>query len=729
MPLDNRSGSTNLRLSLAVFIAVVTASYGLHVLIAATAWWFELALASALVVGAAALTRALTRRWYLPTVAAVIVLVAFVTVRFAADTAILGVIPGIGTGGRFRDLGAEAFASIQSQSVPASADTGILFLLLVGVGIIAVVADLVAITRRSPALAGIPLLVLALVPAMTNLDLSDGFAFALAAAGYLWLLLAAREHGRLRLAVLAGAVTIVAAIVVPSVLPTSVSIGGGDSGLVSTGVNPTIDLGKDLASSVNSSALVYSTSSGHPEYLRMVTLDRFSGADWAPRAPKQSRSHGMNAFAAPAGLSGQVARTKETTKITIGDLRSPWLPLPYPTSSVTGLWGDWYWESDTLAASSPTVGIENQIYQVASLTVQPTPEQLTAAGSTVPAGFDKYLALPSKLPKIISDTAQKVAGGEQGSYAKAIALQQYFLSGSFTYSVQAPVKEGYDGTSMDVVAKFLQVRSGYCVHFASAMAVMARSLGIPARIGVGFQPGSVMKSDGSNRTRYNVTAHDLHAWPELYFADIGWVRFEPTPGRGAVPDYADLNVAGVPAPLSPAQLAAQSATSPAPATAPTGRGNQLSDISVGTSRTAQSLSTWIWVGIAFIALLLLLLLPALRRRFVRAARLRAATAGEAWTEILATAEDLGLRMSPALTPRQTALELAPAAAGEQLDRLRRALERESFASSGSPGIDPEDVRFVTARLYADATKSRRLVARVAPVSVWQRVLGLFRRRA
>lgn len=724
---SERTRATELRLSLAVFIAIVLASYSLHVLFAGAGWWFEMALTSAVVVGVAALTRAFTHRRYIPTVVASVAFVAFVVARFAADTAIFWVLPGFGTIGRFVDLADGASASIRGQSIPVNADIAILMLLVVGVGIVAIVVDLLAVGLHRPALAGIPLLVLPAVPALTDFDLSDGFAFALAAAGYLWLVLAAGEHRRLRLATVAGTVVIAAALVVPSILPPVQAVGNGNSGLV-TGVNPTINLGRDLMSSVRTTALTYSMDSGDSEYLRMVTLDNFSGQDWVPTPPKQRHSNGMDAFAAPPGLSSGVATTKETTKITIGDLQSPWLPLPYPTSSVTGLWGDWYWEAGSLAASSPTVGIQNQNYQVTSLAIQPTPEQLTAAGSFVPAGFEKYLALPSKLPAIISDTAKKVAGGEQGSYAKAIALQQFFLSGAFTYSVKAPVDEDYDGTSMAVVAKFLTVRAGYCVHFASAMAVMARSLGIPARIAVGFQPGSAFATGAVERSSYKVTSHDLHAWPELYFDKIGWVRFEPTPGRGTVPSYADLDFAGVPAPLSPAAQAAQSSASPAPSAILNGRRNEPGNTSVGTAQGEQVLSTWVWTGSVLVVLLLLVLLPALRRRLVRAARLRSATAGEAWREVLATAEDLGLRLPPTLTPREIAATLSPAVGGEQLDRLRSAIERESFAAGAGPTVDAADVRAVTAGLQADVTPGRRLVAGLAPPSVWRRILRIFRRR-
>jgi transglutaminase-like putative cysteine protease/uncharacterized membrane protein (UPF0136 family) len=720
------SRAVELRRSLAVLIAVMLGSFGLHLLLDGAAWWFEMAFASAVVLGAAAATRAFTRRRYLPTLVAVVVLLGFVTARFAADTAIFGVFPGGGTIGRIIDLVSGASASIRTQTIPATAGTAILLVLLFGVGIIAIAVDLLATGLRRPALAGIPLLVLAAVPGMTNVDLSDGFAFALAAAGYLWLLLAAREHRNIRLSIISGAIVIIAALVVPCVLPPAEAT-SGDSGLVSTGIDPTINLGKDLRSSVNTTALVYTTESGHSEYLRLVTLDTFAGEDWAPATPTQRRRNTVDAFPAPVGLSSSVERTTEVTTVTIGNLRSPWLPLPYPTSSVIGLAGGWFWEADSLATSSPDEQIANQSYQVTSLAIQPNPEQLSAAGSVVTGGFDKYLALPRSLPAIISGTAQQVAGGEQGSYAKAVALQQYFRSGDFSYSEKAPVDKGYDGTSLAVLATFLELKSGYCVHFASAMAVMARSLGIPARIAVGFQPGTASGTNSSGSSKYTVTSHDLHAWPELYFDGIGWVPFEPTPGRGKVPGYTDPSVAGVPAPLSPAQQAAQSTASPAPTTRTPGRRDQMKDPSTGASGTVAVVPLWVWLSVALVLLMALALLPALQRMLLREARLRTATAGQAWCEVLATADDLGRPLSATLTPRQIALTLTPAAGGEPLQRLCLAVERESFASGSTHAFDVADVRAVRASLHADASGRRRLVAWLFPPSVWRRILRVFRR--
>ena len=115
-----------------------------------------------------------------------------------------------------------------------------------------------------------------------------------------------------------------------------------------------------------------------------------------------------------------------------------------------------------------------------------------------------------------------------------MAIQRYLRSAEFTYSLQSPVQGGYDGNGLSVLADFLTQKSGYCIHFASAMAVMARLEGIPSRIAVGYAPGrptgaTVSVAGQGALPEYEVDARDAHAWPELYFQGLGWVPFEPTP--------------------------------------------------------------------------------------------------------------------------------------------------------------------------------------------------------
>jgi transglutaminase-like putative cysteine protease len=122
------------------------------------------------------------------------------------------------------------------------------------------------------------------------------------------------------------------------------------------------------------------------------------------------------------------------------------------------------------------------------------------------------------------DIAQRVAGQADTPYGAVLALESWFRqTGGFTYDESPPRVGG-----PPLLAFVTRTRAGYCQHFAGAMAGMLRMLGIPARVAVGFTSGS--PDDGE----WVVTDHDAHAWVEVWFAGIGWVAFDPTPGRGTL---------------------------------------------------------------------------------------------------------------------------------------------------------------------------------------------------
>jgi transglutaminase-like putative cysteine protease len=124
------------------------------------------------------------------------------------------------------------------------------------------------------------------------------------------------------------------------------------------------------------------------------------------------------------------------------------------------------------------------------------------------------------------DAARRVVGTTTSPYAAAVALENWFrTTGSFTYDQTPPVPRG-----APLVDFITRTKRGYCQHFAGAMALMLRYLGIPARIGAGFTSG---KYDGARR-RWIVTDHDAHTWVEVWFRGYGWLAFDPTPGRGTL---------------------------------------------------------------------------------------------------------------------------------------------------------------------------------------------------
>jgi protein-glutamine gamma-glutamyltransferase len=146
-------------------------------------------------------------------------------------------------------------------------------------------------------------------------------------------------------------------------------------------------------------------------------------------------------------------------------------------------------------------------------------DELRVAPNTVPRGMEEYLKLPP-LDIRISKLAEKITAAAPSNYDKSVALEQY-LSTHFGYTLELP-----RSLPQDPLANFLFERKrGHCEYFASSMAVMLRSVGVPSRIVTGFRGGEFNDLTG----QYVVRASDAHSWVEAYFPGSGWVSFDPTP--------------------------------------------------------------------------------------------------------------------------------------------------------------------------------------------------------
>lgn len=722
-PVPRRPHAWSRMLLLAATLLV--ASGGLHVALSETSWWIVGAVFIVLVLVTTTLVRQLTRPGWLPTVVGALVGLVGLTVGYGADTALLGIIPSPLTLARFAALNGEAWNQIAVQSIPATPELSIVFLIACASIGVALIGDLTL--RLAPALTALPILTLLVVPVAVRAGIAEPFWYALAAVGYLALLRIGRRRttGPAMLGV--GAVVVVGSFLLPSAFPpVEQSADQNATTGLATGINPLINLGDDLRRGAAVTAVSYTTSSSDPVYLRLATLDDFDGRSWAPTLITPTGENALSDFPAADGLTSAVKQTKQSAKITVGGIQGQWLPVPYPTTKVTGATGDWYWEPAGLSVRSTNTNVGGQTYTASFEQVQPDLQQLRA--STTDANLSQdYLTLPRGLPSIITDTAQSVAGSAATDYDKALALQDYFTSDAFTYSTTAPVAQGYDGTGADVVAEFLRKKAGYCVHFSSAMAIMARVLGIPSRVAVGFQPGSPSVKDG--KTIYTVSTHDLHAWPELYFTGIGWLRFEPTPGRGALPDYS------VPAAVDqlPSDAATDSATT-APSASATPSSSAGRDVPTdgASSSTAGGTGGFnaapLTVGILLLIILGVALAPAVGRLVVRWRRESAIARGRdpaanAWAEVRDTARDHGWLAPDTETARDFAGRLAMVLA-EDSDAIAGFRGQVEASAYGRPDAEPLSLHELRAlrRAIADSVSPReRLRALFLPASLLARV--------
>lgn len=764
------------RLALCAFAATLMAAGALVPLVRPATWLLHAAIMVALVGGVGALARRVPLARALTVALQAAAALLMLTVVFASDRALLGFLPSPGVFQEFGRLLTAGGEDVGRYAIPAPATDGIRLMLVGGVVVIGLAVDALAVTFRSAAPAGLPLLALYSVAAGLSGGEGGWLWFLLAASGYLLLLLAegrdrlsqwgrvfggaSRAQGRFAAGLEAagrapapvrtgrriGVVALGIALAVPAALPTldggllAGAGSGNGSGLGGGGtisaVNPLVSLQDNLNQPEDREALSYKTNAPNTQnmYLRIMALDRFDGTAW--RFSQRKVEDVPDRLPDPPGLS-QGVRTREITTVisAAGWYQQNYLPMPYPASRVN-IDGDWRFEPEgrTLVGDrgQSTRGAQ---YEVSSLLVNPTAEQLASAPEAPRSLRREYTEVPPFLPPVVRSTALEVTEGAANDYEKAVRLQDWFaLDGGFTYDTQVD-----SGTGVTAITRFLKNREGFCVHFSFTMAAMARTLGIPARVAVGFTPGTP-QSDGS----MSVGLRDAHAWPELYFEGVGWTRFEPTPSRGTAPDYTrpDAPTSNESDPSRP-EASASAAPSVAPSASESCQAQatpsaECATIAQGAAPPpTDSDSLWhsllaIGQAVGLLAgLIVLILLPLLLRTDARARRMGSRGRTEAdtrartlavWQEITDTAWDLGIPPDDAQTPRRTAARLVrlgrlDGPAAEAVHRMAGSVEQVLYAREPRPGTGlAEDARLIRAGLRAPVSRWTRLRALLAPRS-------------
>ncbi|HEY7626571.1 MAG TPA: DUF3488 and transglutaminase-like domain-containing protein, partial [Ilumatobacteraceae bacterium] len=278
-------------------------------------------------------------------------------------------------------------------------------------------------------------------------------------------------------------------------------------------VSPLVDIRSQLVNRGNVELFTVRTDT--PRYLGLTALAKFDGRRWSVLGEDPRPANGTLA-------DPQVGTEIITQEITIKRLKGQLAPASRLATAANWqgtrgmLWGD---ESGALYVDG---GLEpGYVYQVTAADQDPTADQLRAATSDNPPDAI-YRTLPDNMPGSVVDLAQRVTAGATTSYDKARALQDWFQDNfDYTTTVQR-------GHSNDAMINFLQIQKGYCEQFSGTFAAMARAVGLPTRVMVGFTPG-IRRSDGL----YHVAGRHAHAWDEVWFDGYGWVLFDPTPGRGA----------------------------------------------------------------------------------------------------------------------------------------------------------------------------------------------------
>lgn len=267
------------------------------------------------------------------------------------------------------------------------------------------------------------------------------------------------------------------------------------------------------------------------EYWRMFTLDRYDGELWTSTNPDGSM--GGVTLSPPATLprDGGDPPPGETLTQTfriLSDFESlHTLPMAQTAEKITGPIGDVTWDparSQAFIDGHLEAGME---YTVRSRIVVPTPEELDRVDHQAPRAYGRWTQLPAELDPRIGEMAERWTADATSNYRKVLAIQQRFHNGDFVYSTNVEAAD-----DADALLDFLtETKAGFCQQYTSAMVVMVRELGLPARIAVGFRSG-MQQEDG----RYLVKTTDAHVWVEVLFPGYGWLQFEPEPGTTPHPN-------------------------------------------------------------------------------------------------------------------------------------------------------------------------------------------------
>ena len=603
-------------------------------------------------------------------------------------------------------------ATLNHYAAPVEVNPAHTGALLTVCGLLVVLSiDVLAFTLRRPPLAALPLLVTLSVPVSILAEPLALPVFVGVALLFLRLLgteplerLRAWRHARKQatrqpltqlwtVAVVAVLAALIAAPLVPvtDLLDddgTGPGDGAGASGYQLTVINPFIRLRRDLVAQTHTPLLYARTEARNTSYIRTTVLDEFTEDEWRPsprHLPGDNRADGV--FPNPPGLAPGVGGSEDEWRFDLAPgFGTTWLPLPYPIRELDIL-GTWRYDSRTLDVAYVGGGAARELsYKVKSFTPAITAELLDSTISA-PAKIRRPMTrLPDELPEVIRTRAREVTRGAESNFAKAVALQDWFRQdGGFRYSL-----EQRDGSGMDLLASFVtDDRVGYCEQFAAAMAAMGRTLGIPSRIAVGFLDGAA-QPDG----RILYTSDDRHAWPEMYFSGVGWVRFEPTPGQraGATPPWTRQD----PDPDTPA---AQPSDTPSSQAVPLPDRERADATPGGGGVTGV---VW-WPVAGLVVLLLLGLAPWLTRQVQRHRRLSGSDpvhlAEGAWAELRATALDLGLDWPERRSPREQARRVTEQVQADEehvdsLEDLLVRVERGRYASGSEGGgrvvtVEPE----------------------------------------
>lgn len=689
--------------ALVIAVAVLTGVHTLGALLLPGSWSTAAALVVVVVLLAAAVTRAVAPPEWAP-VSALLAGALTVVVGYGGRTG-----PALPSGRTIENLRAlldQGTTAIREGAIPVPPTRGLELFVVIGAAAAAVAVDALALSVRTVGAAGLALAALWIPTLMFEVPPSLGAILTVAICWVLlaWLSRPPRQPDRGPWRELPGVALLAAAVAVGAVLLGPVAsalpgygtvrlpaVWGPGLGGAAIGLSQDLDMRRDLGDRPARPVLRYTTSVTDLGPLRTATLMSYDGVRWGAGDGLQPRTATgllwptLAEPPAPDAPGG-------TLDVEVLNLQQRNLPIPVePRQLREGQqWG--YDEQRDEVTGDVAPGVT---YGLTVLPRDVSADALRAdTARPLDAGAPELQVPQTAFTDRIAQQARDVTQDATTDYDRALALQTWFRgAGGFTYDTELDAPR-----TADPLWDFLQSKRGYCVQYATAMAIMARELGIPARVGVGFLPGK-RAADGT----VTVTADRAHAWPELWFDQAGWVRFEPTPATqsGLPPRYADpfANTASPSAAPTDEALPTRNPSQVTPSTRP--------PTATGGTRTAASpLALGALVAGATLTAAGVVLLLVRRRR-------RADLWGpeEAWTALRLAAEQADVRWPTGATPRQAGAVLterfgAGTTASRAVARLVTLVEAHRYAPSPAP-VDPDELRLLVDQAVAALSAARR----------------------
>jgi hypothetical protein len=486
-------------------------------------------------------------------------------------------------------------------------------------------------------------------------------------------------------------------------------------------LSPLVDIRGRLVDQPDVQVFTVQTDNGKGYYWRLTALDAFDGTIWKSTYDT-TEADGELPQSLPAGTETEVVRQE----FTIQALGQIWLPAAYEAQTIdveNDMAVKYDEASGTLIVPRDYDASDGLQYTVDSA-VPRFGDALRQAPAEIPEDiFGRYTDLPDDFSPAVSELALSLTGGQQTQFDKAIALQDYLRTFEYTTNIQR-------GHGKNALERFLldteNGQRGYCEQFAAAFAAMARSLDIPARVAVGFTKG---QEDRNQDGLFRVKGRNAHAWPEVYFTGVGWVKFEPTPRRG--PDDAaylgvepeqDEGGADAPAPSESGETTTPTTAAPGPAPQGPTRQEDIGSSGVAVNdeppepddglelgRLTRFVRPLVGAGLGYVVLVPLaqVVQQRLRRRRAHAPRDRLDLA---WYEVNEDAYAAGIRLLPSLTVAERAARLKTALpdVAPEVDALAASVERATYAEVPPSGQEAERAVTAAAAISTAATARRTL---------------------